>query len=118
MNAYVSVIAESEWTIGLGIFLSKPGRKQHKNLEREKWLLLTALDLPQDVVNGDTIMTWIGKSRLKIENYRNILLYTDEHIRIQTKRYKVGIRGKQLCIRYYDKDEMEIYGSIESVNLE
>ena len=79
---------------------------------------LTALSLPQDVVSGDTILTWIGKNRLKIENYRNILIYTDETIRIQAKHYKVIVGGKRLCIRYYDKDEMEIYGTIESVSLE
>ena len=79
---------------------------------------LSALSLPQDVVSGDTILTWIGKQRLKIENYRSILLYTDGNIRIQAKKYKVHVSGKRLCIRYYDKDEMEICGMIESVKLE
>lgn len=102
----------------MSIFRTKTDVVYQKASEREKWPLLTVLDLPQDVVSGDTILTWIGKQRLKIENYRNIMLYTDEQIRIQAKRYKVHVSGKCLCIRYYDKDEMEICGMIESVKLE
>ena len=83
-----------------------------------KHSFLAALSLPQDVVSGETLLTFIGKHTVKIENYRSILIYTDEKIRIQAKRYKVNVVGKRLCIRYYDKDEMEICGKIESVNFE
>lgn len=80
--------------------------------------ILSALSLPQDVVSGETILTFIGKQSVKIENYRSILIYTDEKIRIQAKHYKVSVVGKRLCIRYYDKDEMEICGKIEAVHFE
>ena len=69
-------------------------------------------------MSGDTILVWTGKKRLKIENYRNILIYTDEMIRIQAKHYKINVKGTRLCIRYYDKDEMEIDGLVETINLE
>lgn len=72
----------------------------------------------QDVLHGESILTSIGRQTLKIENYRSILLYTDENIRIQAKHYKVSVRGKRLCIRYYDKDEMEICGMMESITFE
>lgn len=80
--------------------------------------LSTSLRLPQDVVKGETLLTFIGKSAVQIENYRSILLYTNTSIRIQAKRYQLCILGKNLCIRYYDKDEMKITGRIESITFE
>ena len=63
-------------------------------------------------------ITFIGRRKLKIENYRSILVFQEEEIRIQTKRYKIKIAGKRLEIPYYDKEEMEITGLIESVRFE
>ena len=63
-------------------------------------------------------MTFIGRQRLKIENYRSILIYGENEIKIQGKQYQVRVGGKNLWIRYYDKDEMEICGRIDSVCLE
>lgn len=80
--------------------------------------LSTSLRLPQDVVKGETLLTFIGKSAVQIENYRSILLYSDTSIRIQAKRYQLCVAGKNLCIRYYDKDEMKITGRIESITFE
>ena len=74
--------------------------------------------LPQDVVYGETILTFIGRKKLKIENYRNLILYHDEKIRIQAKPYQVVIQGKHLYIGYYDKDEMEICGTITTITFE
>ena len=74
--------------------------------------------LPEDVVQGESVLTLIGKQRMKIENYRSILLYTDKRIRIQAKHYKLNINGARLCIRYYDNEEMEISGRIDSVEFE
>ena len=89
-----------------------------KRKRENKTSIFSALSLPQDVISGETILTFIGKQSVKIENYRSILIYTDEMIRIQAKRYKVCVAGKKLCIRYYDKDEMEICGAIEAVKFE
>lgn len=72
----------------------------------------------QDAIGGEMSIILLGRRTLKIENYRSILLYTDEHVRIQAKHDKVNIKGKHLCIRYYDKDEMEICGMIASIRFE
>ena len=74
--------------------------------------------LPQDVIHGETILTFIGKQKLKIENYTHILIYSDDKIRIQAKLYKITVDGTHLYIRYYDKDEMEICGKINGVKFE
>lgn len=80
--------------------------------------LTESLHLPQDVTKGETMLTFVGKSAVQIENYRSILLYTNTSIRIQAKRYQLHVSGKNLCIRYYDKDEMKITGRIETITFE
>lgn len=76
------------------------------------------LKLPTEVTCGDTRMIMIGRSKLKIENYRGILIYTETMIKIQAINLIVSIDGKRLQIRYYDQDEMEIIGWIEDVRFE
>ena len=76
------------------------------------------LNLPTDVMCGDTRITWIGNTKLKVENYRSILIYSECLIQIQAKHHSVKIEGEQMKIMYYDKDEMLICGLIACVRLE
>lgn len=80
--------------------------------------LAESLKLPRDAVLGETLLTAIGKNTLRVENYRSILIYSDTSIKLQAKRYKLSISGRNLRIRYYDKDEMEIVGQIQDVKFE
>lgn len=77
-----------------------------------------ALGLWQDACLGETMLTFIGKTAVRIENYRSLLIFSDTSIKIQAKRYRLSVSGKRLTIRYYDKDEMEIAGQIESIHFE
>lgn len=76
------------------------------------------LGLPKDACQGETILTFIGRNTVRIENYRSILIFSDTVIKIQAKRYRLCLSGKRLTIRYYDRDEMEIVGQIEIINFE
>lgn len=93
-------------------------RAQKDEAEREKMSLSEIFKLPQDAVKGESLLTFIGTTTVRIENYRSILIYSDTLIKIQAKKYKVLVAGKRLKIRYYDKDEMEITGRIASVSFE
>ena len=42
--------------------------------------------MPKDVVLGASVVTVIGNGEISIENYRGILEYTGELIRVQTKK--------------------------------
>lgn len=89
------------------------GKKNHG-----KHALVDSLRFPQDACLGETMLTFIGRTAVQIENYRSILIYSDTNIKIQAKRYKLTVSGRNLKIRYYDKDEMEIVGQISSINFE
>jgi len=96
-------------------------RKRARALKRKPWgndALAEILSLPQDACMGETILTFLGRNLVRIENYRSILIFSDTGIKIQAKRYRLSLSGKNLTIRYYDKDEMEIAGRIEAVTFE
>lgn len=77
--------------------------------------VVRALDLPQDLAYGCVLVSVTGQNELLIENYRGILEYKDDHIRIQAKDCRVLIVGKRLEVEYYTNEEMKIKGLIEQI---
>lgn len=83
-----------------------------KNL---KHIVTDATNIPKDVILGVPLMRLVGQEEFYIENYRGILEYTDELIRIQTKIGQIHLTGKKLEIIYYANDEMKVIGKISKL---
>lgn len=73
------------------------------------------LKLPRDVVLGEVLVSFVGRGSVVVENYRGILLYDDNTVKLQAKHCKLLFRGRRLHIDYYDRDEMKISGFIQSL---
>ena len=43
--------------------------------------LAESLGLPLDASRGETILTFVGRSMVRIENYRSILVYSDTYFK-------------------------------------
>ncbi len=80
-----------------------------------KMQLSEAINIPKDVAFGLPIMRMIGREEFCMENYRGILEYTENMIRVQTKIGQVILKGKHLEITTYSCDEMKVTGLIHSV---
>ncbi|WP_243098953.1 YabP/YqfC family sporulation protein [Clostridium sp. AF22-10] len=50
-----------------------------------------------------------------VENYRSILFFSDEMLRLTGKNIRLTIKGKGLSIEYYDRDNLRVTGQIVSV---
>ncbi|MDO5291852.1 MAG: YabP/YqfC family sporulation protein [bacterium] len=91
--------------------------KQEK--EREKRSMTESiskkLDIPQDIIAGAPILVATGKTHLTLENFKSILEYNGNLIRIQTKNCRISIEGKRLNIDYFTNEEMRISGLIELI---
>jgi sporulation protein YqfC len=73
------------------------------------------LKLPKDVVLGEVLVSFVGRSQAVIENYRSILVYTDETIRLQARNCRLEFHGRRLHIDYYNHDQMRISGQIREM---
>ena len=84
-------------------------------MKRKESDLLDKLHLPKDITQGAFILTAIGSGELYIENYKGILEYTQDCIRIQGKNTYIIIEGRGLKIDHYTEEDMLIKGHILSI---
>ena len=80
-----------------------------------KTKLAQKLNIPEDISDGLPIVTITGKKEIYVENYRGIIEYGKNCIRIQTKECRITFTGKNLEIAYYTNVDMKIVGELESV---
>lgn len=73
------------------------------------------LNIPEDIAEGLPIVTVTGKSEVYVENYKGIIEYGSQSIRIQTKVCRITFAGKNLEIIYYTNADMKITGEVESI---
>lgn len=91
------------------------GSMSKKVLSSMKSQMVDTLELPKDIVYGSVILNVTGRSEMLVENYKGILEYTQEVIRLQTKTCQLQIEGRGLKISYYTSDEMQIIGVISAI---
>lgn len=92
--------------------LYKTKKETKKNIKSD---VVEALKLPKDLVYGAVILTITGQCEAYVENYKGILEYTENKIKLQTKTCQVVIIGSRLLISYYTNDEMKITGQIVEI---
>lgn len=80
--------------------------------------LARSLQLPQDLVSQEAILTLTGDGDILLENYRRILEYHQDHLLVQTKNRKIRIDGEKLQVLYYTGDEMKVSGNISAIHYE
>jgi len=76
------------------------------------------LHIPRDVVAGEPVITVTGRRNVYIENYKRIISFLDDEIKIQGKTCRIIVQGKRLAIQYYTGDDILISGLIHSVSTE
>ncbi len=86
-----------------------------QRLKKVKSNIVESLELPVDIMYGAVIVTAIGRNQVLVENYKGIIEYTQEKIRLQTKTCQVTIQGKRLVVEYYTNEEMKITGCIQGI---
>lgn len=75
------------------------------------------LGISPDIIDGGSIIKIYGREYVVIENYKSIIEYTNDMIRIQGKRDRISVKGKNLCIVFYTDTDMRIDGNITDVIL-
>ena len=72
--------------------------------------------MPQSVTMP--ILTVIGNKEMYIENFKSIMEYKCDSVKVITRRGIVHVKGSDLDIGYLDMDEISIKGRIKEITFE
>jgi len=73
------------------------------------------LDFPPDVSGNGPRVTIIGHRAILVENYREIIDFTEEEIRIDTTEGVMVFRGKGFVLKVVLVTELRIEGELASL---
>ena len=76
------------------------------------------LDMPRELDNKEAKITIISFDQILIENYKGILEYEEFFVKVDTEIGTVNINGYKLTLEQITEDDIEIKGTIKSIELE
>lgn len=97
-------------------YSKKKKKETEEEMEHPMEIISRKLGLPADILAGAPIITSIGRNELVVENYKNIIEYNGNIIKVQTKLCRIMIEGVNLNIIYFNNDEMKITGIIHAIH--
>lgn len=80
--------------------------------------LSRSLHLPEDVVKHSSIINILGNHSILIENFKSIMDYKEDFVKIKAKNRIISIHGERLTIEYYNREEIKINGRMNSIFFE
>lgn len=92
----------------------KEKKKKDSLTLREKVAKL--LEIPGEVVSDRPKITTIGRKEVFVENYRGILEFTNEIVRINSNYGVITITGKNMKIREITSEDIIIFGDIDNID--
>ncbi|KNY25745.1 sporulation protein YqfC [Pseudobacteroides cellulosolvens] len=90
-------------------------KKEEIPKPRLKEKVTEVLDLPKEVILDIPKLTMIGNTNLVVENYKGVIEYDVEKIRLNTGIGIIRIGGKELVIKEITSEDIMVYGKIESL---
>jgi len=88
------------------------GEKNKKDIKEK---LAEAFVLPKEIVLDLPKLTLTGNNQICIENYKGIIEYDSERIRINSAKGLIKILGKNLEINTITNEELFITGQISNI---
>lgn len=97
--------------------------KKNKTKDKEKRISVKEkfaeiLDLPKEIVMNIPKMTLIGSGDLFIENYKGIIEYENNRIRINTGAGVIKVTGSFLAIKEITSEDIMVSGDISSLEFQ
>jgi sporulation protein YqfC len=81
---------------------------------REK--ITNALSLPKEIALDMPLIVATGRGELNIENYKNLLEFSETKIRIHTSVGLLIVEGSRLCLKQITTENLLITGNISGIN--
>ncbi len=86
-----------------------------RSKEPLKKRIIDALALPREIVSNLPLITIVGKEELSIENYKSVIEYTNERIRINTPCGVIKIEGAKLILKQITNENILVLGTIRNI---
>ncbi|MCL1863833.1 MAG: YabP/YqfC family sporulation protein [Defluviitaleaceae bacterium] len=80
-----------------------------------KQKLTNFLSLPQEVALDLPLIMATGRGEVNIENYKNLIEFTDTKIRVNTRAGSMTIEGEKLTLRQVTTENVLVSGIISGI---
>ncbi len=90
----------------------KKNSKKNVFINSIKKYLTESIELPNEIVLDVPLINILGKSKILIENFKNIAQYSNEIIKINTSCGVFKITGKNLFLKELNKNKILIKGAL------
>lgn len=74
-----------------------------------------ALELPKEIMLNLPLVSFIGREEVSIENYKGILEYGEETVRVSTATGILRLTGRGLCIKQLSAECLVVTGRVEKM---
>lgn len=91
----------------------KKEKKKHPTI-RER--VAKMLEIPEEVASDRPKITTVGRKEVLVENYKGIIEFSNEIIRIDSNHGIITITGKNMKIREITVEDIVITGDIENID--
>ncbi len=70
------------------------------------------MEIPKEIVVDLPLISMTGNEELTIENYKGVIEYSEERVRINTAKGVIKIEGKNLLLNEITDDDIGVTGTI------
>lgn len=83
-----------------------------KEEKRFRKIITAMLELPTEIILNLPMITVVGRDELNLENYKGIVEYSEERIRIDTSCGIIRIEGRGLVLKQITSENLVVKGQI------
>lgn len=98
--------------------MNKDENEQKDRIDKKtkvKYKLSSLFELPKEAVMNLPLMTMIGMEEMSIENYKGVIEYSEERIRIKTAQGIIKLEGRKLNISQITSENVQVEGKIQII---
>lgn len=91
-------------------------KKNNKQKLKLKEKVAKILELPQEVISDRPKITSVGRREVFVENYKGIIEFCGEIVRINSNYGIITITGKNMTIREITNENIIVNGDIDNID--
>jgi len=99
-----------------------PRNSKNKTTKKDKLTLKEkvseALELPKELILDIPKITLVGNKQLLVENYKGIIEYEDNKIRLKTHEGVIKLEGTNMIIKEITSEDIMVNGKISLIEFQ